>query len=1007
MKQIDAKLRITAQSEQAQTSLQRLRGGVQSISQTLQQLRNQAVAFFAAQVGVQQIGALAQLADSYAGLSARLRIVTQGQAEFNAALATTRQQAAQYSQPLSETTQLYTRMLSALRPLGGGLREAGVASEAMLAALRITGATGPEAASAILQFSQAMAAGALRGEEFNAVAEAAPRLLDALAAGLGRPRGELKSLAEQGQLTASAVVQALGRELPSLRREAASIPDTIGSATQGVRNAMLQLVGATAEGSQGVAVIVGALHLLRDNLGAVVTGLTALAVALSALKLRAFAAGIAAAGVAAGTAATGVTVFGAAMNIALRIITGPVGWIITLGMAAAAWLALGRAKDKAAARTTSVVQQELTAAEAELAAARQAAAQADRNSVFRASAQQRGEVTLADGRVRRLRAELQRLQEDDAAAAEADRETQRLQRRGAAVGADLASPKVVADTQAKYRSRLAIDMQYADERAAYILAKDKEIERARAVGSAPAYLAQLERQKADTLAQMEQARQKDLQQFDAQGRATRVAQAKAAFDAELSLAADAIEREKAANQARYDQGLMDFNTYLQRREQLEDSEVDLRLRRLQEQLAAEERALQTNRQRLARAPKGNDKEGLAEAVTAAENKRAELQAEIARALRDQQGAEQARLHLVREVNRELQQQRQGLQQQIEDAQGAPLSRDRLRERALAAQQPTLDRLRVLGDSGAGRAQVLRLVDLQVTAAELAQLERLVGRTQQQLSLQEAEIQRQVAAGALTSVEAERELLRVREQQLPVLEQLLAQMDALASSPADRQRVEELRQRIAALRDAGQELQRTLRTQAVNDLSRMLANIATGAQTTKHALLDMVRSFAQAMLDLLARRMAEQLVGQFQAAAGGGAAGNWFATAANWIAGLFHAGGLVGAPGGMRRSVPVAAFAFAPRYHSGGIAGLGPDELPAILRRGEEVLTEDDPRHRANGQRMRGPVIGNLNISVSVEGHGGDGADATLARRLAGMLEAAVQTRLADELRPGGMLYARG
>ncbi|HRP77202.1 MAG TPA: hypothetical protein PKZ27_16505, partial [Rhodocyclaceae bacterium] len=43
-----------------------------------------------------------------------------------------------------------------------------------------------------------------------------------------------------------------------------------------------------------------------------------------------------------------------------------------------------------------------------------------------------------------------------------------------------------------------------------------------------------------------------------------------------------------------------------------------------------------------------------------------------------------------------------------------------------------------------------------------------------------------------------------------------------------------------------------------------------------------------------------------------------------------------------------AFAGAPRYHTGGIAGLRPDEIPTILKKREEVLTEDDPRHRQNG-----------------------------------------------------------
>ncbi len=53
--------------------------------------------------------------------------------------------------------------------------------------------------------------------------------------------------------------------------------------------------------------------------------------------------------------------------------------------------------------------------------------------------------------------------------------------------------------------------------------------------------------------------------------------------------------------------------------------------------------------------------------------------------------------------------------------------------------------------------------------------------------------------------------------------------------------------------------------------------------------------------------------------------------------VLHAGGLVGA-GGSVRAVPALAFAGAPRMHSGGWAGLRPDEVPAILQRGERVLS---------------------------------------------------------------------
>lgn len=64
-------------------------------------------------------------------------------------------------------------------------------------------------------------------------------------------------------------------------------------------------------------------------------------------------------------------------------------------------------------------------------------------------------------------------------------------------------------------------------------------------------------------------------------------------------------------------------------------------------------------------------------------------------------------------------------------------------------------------------------------------------------------------------------------------------------------------------------------------------------------------------------------------------------------GIFHGGGIAGQSGGRSRSVPMAAFAAAPRYHGGGFAGFAPNEVPAVLEREEEVLTTDDPRHAFN------------------------------------------------------------
>ena len=69
---------------------------------------------------------------------------------------------------------------------------------------------------------------------------------------------------------------------------------------------------------------------------------------------------------------------------------------------------------------------------------------------------------------------------------------------------------------------------------------------------------------------------------------------------------------------------------------------------------------------------------------------------------------------------------------------------------------------------------------------------------------------------------------------------------------------------------------------------------------------------------------------------------------------FHGGGMVGSNDhSFTRTVPVSLFNNAPRYHSGGIVG---DEVPAILKKGERVLTKEQQ------QGMGGSVVININSS---------------------------------------------
>ena len=122
-----------------------------------------------------------------------------------------------------------------------------------------------------------------------------------------------------------------------------------------------------------------------------------------------------------------------------------------------------------------------------------------------------------------------------------------------------------------------------------------------------------------------------------------------------------------------------------------------------------------------------------------------------------------------------------------------------------------------------------------------------------------------------------------------------------------------------------------------------------------------RAFVDDILGQLARiavrravvaPLAAALEGLFGSALGAGGSGIGAAVA--------HGGAVAGAPGGVRRSVPPALFAAAPRLHGGGIAGLRSDEVPAILQRGEVVL----PR-AAGVARAAGPPA--VHIEIRNEG----------------------------------------
>jgi hypothetical protein len=122
------------------------------------------------------------------------------------------------------------------------------------------------------------------------------------------------------------------------------------------------------------------------------------------------------------------------------------------------------------------------------------------------------------------------------------------------------------------------------------------------------------------------------------------------------------------------------------------------------------------------------------------------------------------------------------------------------------------------------------------------------------------------------------------------------------------------------------------------------------KTGKLDFRDLVTSMIADLAELAARRFILGPIANALAGALGGAGGIF--------ANILHTGGMVGGPG-PGRMVPALAFAGAQRMHNGGWAGLRPDEVPAILQRGERVLS----RREAASYGQAGASTVNVTINA--------------------------------------------
>ncbi|WP_151976734.1 tape measure protein [Acinetobacter soli] len=275
-----SRLVIEISSEQAKRNAELLNRELQSIEKngdfTTKSMDAMSVATrsLAAQMtALVSVGALISKMDAYTNLQNRLKLVTNSQTELNKAMSDTFDIAQRTRQSWDAAAQVYQGFANNAKTLGLTMDQTAKLTETVSKAVAISGASAASAEAALVQFNQALGAGALRGEELNSVMEQTPALARAIAEGMGITVGQLRTVAATGAITSEALVKALEKASKSVDSLFAKTDPTIGQSFTMLNNEVSKFIGEAGKASGAASLTADSVKLLAENLDLIVSSL--------------------------------------------------------------------------------------------------------------------------------------------------------------------------------------------------------------------------------------------------------------------------------------------------------------------------------------------------------------------------------------------------------------------------------------------------------------------------------------------------------------------------------------------------------------------------------------------------------------------------------------------------------------------------------------------------------------------------------------------------------------
>lgn len=274
---------IAGSGDKVTSSVERAERQIKSLDRAGNVLKNT----FAGLITVMSAAKILKIADSYQVLQARI----QGATRATGDAAKVSEQLFSVSQKtgsaLENNVRLFQRLTIGAQELGKTNDQIITLTETVSQLGLLGGASTVAMAAGTMQFSQAMAGGILRAEEFNSIMENIPEVGAAIAKGMDLTVGGLRQAVLEGRVLAKDVFDSLSSQSAEIARRFAEMPMSLGRAVEMAKNAVQKYLGEIDASVGGTQSLAESIAFLAENVDTVGQSLTLVAgVGLAAVIAR-------------------------------------------------------------------------------------------------------------------------------------------------------------------------------------------------------------------------------------------------------------------------------------------------------------------------------------------------------------------------------------------------------------------------------------------------------------------------------------------------------------------------------------------------------------------------------------------------------------------------------------------------------------------------------------------------------------------------------------------------